>query len=169
MERATQKWLVVNRNIPLFSKKMALRHSGESQKMCRKVAGASTGYVCAAHEGRCVICDAFSDASKPVKICDDCGFQRKSLHSQVAAADAAAAAVAEDANNKHVAISHRRCIVCNRDGATDIAFYCRSCVLLEKDRDGCPVVLNLGGHQAMRSIIAKSSASSSAGGAISSS
>ena len=34
-----------------------------------------------------------------------------------------------------------RCLICGGRGAHE-AFYCRSCVLLEKDRDGCPRITN---------------------------
>lgn len=134
---------------------MALRHSGDTQRLCRKLIGVSTGFVCDAHEGRCVICDAFTEMAKPAKICDDCGFQRKSLHSQMPLSNSAAAANTSNGDDKpgnSQLSQQQRCIVCNRDRASDVAYYCRSCVLLEKDRDGCPVVLNLSGHQQLRTI-----------------
>ena len=36
-----------------------------------------------------------------------------------------------------------KCVVCGSNGVSD-AMYCRECVLLEKDRDGCPKVINVG-------------------------
>ena len=36
-----------------------------------------------------------------------------------------------------------RCVVCGNVGVTD-AYYCRECVQQEKDRDGCPKIVNLG-------------------------
>jgi PHD finger-like domain-containing protein 5A len=36
-----------------------------------------------------------------------------------------------------------RCIICNAKGVAD-AYYCKECVMLEKDRDGCPRVVNIG-------------------------
>ena len=36
-----------------------------------------------------------------------------------------------------------RCIVCGSAGISD-AYYCAECTRLEKDRDGCPKVVNLG-------------------------
>ncbi|ORX73542.1 PHD finger-like domain-containing protein 5A-like protein [Linderina pennispora] len=36
-----------------------------------------------------------------------------------------------------------RCIVCDGRGISD-AYYCKECVTLEKDRDGCPKIVNLG-------------------------
>ena len=34
-------------------------------------------------------------------------------------------------------------MICNGVGVAD-AYYCRACCKLEKDRDGCPKVINLG-------------------------
>ena len=36
-----------------------------------------------------------------------------------------------------------RCAICGAPGISD-AFYCRECTLQEKDRDGCPKIINLG-------------------------
>lgn len=36
-----------------------------------------------------------------------------------------------------------RCIICGGPGVSD-AYYCRECTLQEKDRDGCPKVVNIG-------------------------
>jgi hypothetical protein len=35
------------------------------------------------------------------------------------------------------------CVICNSE-ANQIAKYCRNCVLLEKDWDGCPKIVNMG-------------------------
>ena len=37
-----------------------------------------------------------------------------------------------------------KCVICGGTGISD-AYYCRECVALEKDRDGCPKIVNLGG------------------------
>jgi PHD finger-like domain-containing protein 5A len=34
-------------------------------------------------------------------------------------------------------------LICNGQGASD-AYYCKECAQLEKDRDGCPKIINLG-------------------------
>jgi PHD finger-like domain-containing protein 5A len=40
--------------------------------------------------------------------------------------------------------SHQgRCVVCGNPGVTD-AYYCRECVQLAQDRNGCPKIVNLG-------------------------
>jgi len=36
-----------------------------------------------------------------------------------------------------------RCVICGSKGISD-AFYCKECTILEKDRDGCPKIVNLG-------------------------
>ncbi|KAH9172967.1 PHF5-like protein-domain-containing protein [Lactarius sanguifluus] len=36
-----------------------------------------------------------------------------------------------------------RCIICGSPGISD-AYYCAECTRLEKDRDGCPKIVNLG-------------------------
>lgn len=35
------------------------------------------------------------------------------------------------------------CIICGNKNANQQAYYCRECVQLEKDREGCPNVINL--------------------------
>src|SRR5271170_2020879 len=36
-----------------------------------------------------------------------------------------------------------KCIICGGQGISD-AYYCANCTRLEKDRDGCPKIINLG-------------------------
>uniref|UniRef100_A0AC34FW12 PHD finger-like domain-containing protein 5A n=1 Tax=Panagrolaimus sp. ES5 TaxID=591445 RepID=A0AC34FW12_9BILA len=36
-----------------------------------------------------------------------------------------------------------RCVICGGVGVSD-AYYCKECTLLERDRDGCPKIVNLG-------------------------
>lgn len=36
-----------------------------------------------------------------------------------------------------------RCVTCGAAGVSD-AYYCAACVMLEKDRDGCPTIVNVG-------------------------
>lgn len=66
-------------------------------------------------DGKCVICDSFVNPSTLVHICDECTYGS----------------------------FEGRCVVCGGQGVTD-AFYCRECVQQEKDRDGCPKIVNLG-------------------------
>lgn len=83
--------------------------------MCRKQAGIAVGRVCETCDGRCVICDSHVRLSTLVRICDECNFG--SLKG--------------------------RCVICNALGVSD-AYYCKECVMLEKDRDGCPKIINVG-------------------------
>lgn len=86
--------------------------------LCRKLPGTNIGKVCETCEGRCVICDSHVRLCNLVKICDECSFGR----------------------------NEGRCIVCGGKGVAD-AYYCKECVLTEKDRDGCPRVINLGSEK----------------------
>ncbi len=66
-------------------------------------------------DGKCVICDSFVNPKVLVHICDECNYGS----------------------------NENRCVVCGNVGVTD-AYYCRECVQQEKNRDGCPKVVNLG-------------------------
>ena len=87
--------------------------------MCLKQPGNFTGQLCEKCEGRCVICDSFVNAACPVFVCDECNFG--SLQG--------------------------KCIVCGERGVS-AAFYCKECVMMEKDTDGCPRIVNLGMNKA---------------------
>ncbi|KAK1588679.1 hypothetical protein Q3G72_025815 [Acer saccharum] len=39
--------------------------------------------------------------------------------------------------------SQGRCVICGGVGISD-AYYCKECTQQEKDRDGCPKIVNLG-------------------------
>jgi PHD finger-like domain-containing protein 5A len=39
--------------------------------------------------------------------------------------------------------TQNKCIICGGAGSSE-AFYCKECSQLEKDRDGCPKIINLG-------------------------
>eukprot|EP00758_Cryptobia_borreli_P005492 Tbor_TRINITY_DN4896_c0_g2::TRINITY_DN4896_c0_g2_i2::g.1283::m.1283/K12834/PHF5A; PHD finger-like domain-containing protein 5A len=95
---------------------MALRHQQKdsSQYMCRKRTGTSIGLVCEKHEDRCVICDSFSQLELEVRVCDDCGYSKTQL---------------------------KKCIVCGVPKAVNPGLYCKYCVALENDRNGCPVAM----------------------------
>jgi len=66
-------------------------------------------------DGKCVICDSFVNPSVLAHVCDECNYGS----------------------------FEGRCCVCGGVGVTD-AYYCRECVQQEKDRDGCPKIVNLG-------------------------
>lgn len=66
-------------------------------------------------DGRCVICDSFVNPQTQVRICDECNYGS----------------------------FEGRCVVCGGIGVAD-AYYCRECCQMERDRDGCPKIVNLG-------------------------
>ena len=66
-------------------------------------------------DGKCVICDSFVNPNTLVHICDECNYGS----------------------------FEGRCVICGNPGITD-AYYCRECVQLGKDREGCPKIVNLG-------------------------
>jgi PHD finger-like domain-containing protein 5A len=63
----------------------------------------------------CCVCQSFVNPTALVHVCDECNYGS----------------------------NENRCVICSNPGVTD-AYYCRECVQLEKDRDGCPKVVNLG-------------------------
>lgn len=83
--------------------------------MCRKQPGVRIGRVCEKCDGKCVICDSLVNSKRQVRICEECNYG--SLQN--------------------------RCIMCGGPGISD-AYYCRECVEQEKDRDGCPRIINHG-------------------------
>merc|ERR1712224_934776 len=83
--------------------------------MCLKITGPIVGRLCEKCEGKCPICDSYVKPMQIVMICSDCSYG-----------------------------THReRCIICGELGVSD-AYYCRECIILEKDRDGCPKIINIG-------------------------
>lgn len=106
----------------------AMKHSLKSaQYRCRKLCGVQEAFVCDTHDKRCVICDVFTDeqyanSSSIAKVCDECAFQKDAKQTQ-------------------------RCVLCDHLNAQHVARYCRYCMMLEKDRDGCPKVLGSNVHQ----------------------
>jgi PHD finger-like domain-containing protein 5A len=68
-----------------------------------------------AGDGLCCVCQSFVNPTALVHVCDECNYGS----------------------------NENRCVICSNPGVTD-AYYCRECVQLEKDRDGCPKIVNLG-------------------------
>lgn len=79
--------------------------------------GPEIGLLCEGCEGRCPICGSPVNEKNgvPCHICGECSFGQLK----------------------------ERCIVCSAPGKYK-AYYCQSCVLLGKDRDGCPRIINVG-------------------------
>lgn len=82
---------------------------------CQKLTGNAIGKLCDRCDGRCVTCDSYVKPTVLVRICDECNF----------------------------GVNNNKCIICGNYGIND-AYYCKSCVMLEKDREGCPKIINLG-------------------------
>ncbi|BEI86495.1 hypothetical protein CcaverHIS002_0607820 [Cutaneotrichosporon cavernicola] len=83
--------------------------------MCRRQPGVAIGRVCEKCDGKCPVCDSFVRPMTLVHICDQCAFGQGGT----------------------------RCVVCGSHAVSD-AYYCVECTRLEKDRDGCPRIVNLG-------------------------
>lgn len=83
--------------------------------MCRKQPGIAIGRLCDKCDGKCPVCDSYVRPTTLVRICDECSFGNY----------------------------QNKCAVCGGEGISD-AFYCFECTRLEKDRDGCPKIINLG-------------------------
>ena len=66
-------------------------------------------------DGKCVVCDSFVRPATLVRVCDECNYGSFA----------------------------GRCVICGGIGVSD-AYYCKECTLLEKDRDGCPKIINMG-------------------------
>ncbi|KAJ1451417.1 U2 snRNP protein Rds3p [Pelagophyceae sp. CCMP2097] len=83
--------------------------------MCRKQPGIAIGRLCETCDGKCVVCDSYVRPCALVRVCDECNYGS----------------------------FEGRCVICGGPGISD-AFYCRECAQQEKDRDGCPKIVNLG-------------------------
>ncbi|XP_075513153.1 PHD finger-like domain-containing protein 5A isoform X1 [Primulina tabacum] len=83
--------------------------------MCRKQPGIAIGRLCEKDDGKCVVCDSYVRPCTLVRICDECNYGS----------------------------FQGRCVICGGVGISD-AYYCKECTQLEKDRDGCPKIVNLG-------------------------
>ncbi|XP_052117597.1 PHD finger-like domain-containing protein 5A [Arachis duranensis] len=83
--------------------------------MCRKQPGIVIGRLCEKCDGKCVICDSYVRPCTLVRVCGECNYDS----------------------------FHGRCVICERIGISD-AYYCKECTQQEKDRDGCPKIVNLG-------------------------
>jgi PHD finger-like domain-containing protein 5A len=93
--------------------------------MCRRQTGISIGRLCERDDGRCPICDSYVRPTTQVRICDECAFGNYAGKPNGGNSDAG------------------KCIICGGQGISD-AYYCANCTRLEKDRDGCPKIINLG-------------------------
>ena len=104
--------------------------------MCRKQPGIAIGRLCDKCDGKCPVCDSYVRPTTLVRICDECSFGNYQNKCVVCGGE----------------VSFLPPLPCLRDqrlmttweqGISD-AFYCFECTRLEKDRDGCPKIINLG-------------------------
>ncbi|OXG18198.1 pre-mRNA-splicing factor ini1 [Cryptococcus neoformans] len=85
--------------------------------MCRRQPGIAIGRMCEKCDGKCPVCDSYVRPMTLVRICDECSF----------------------------GTTAGKCIVCSSPAISD-AYYCTECTRLEKDRDGCPRIINVSYH-----------------------
>ena len=85
--------------------------------ICGKLPGIAIARVGPRHDGQCVgyACDSFVNPAVLARICEECNYGS----------------------------FEGRCVITGEPGVAD-AYYCKECVKLEKDRDGCPKIINLG-------------------------
>ncbi|GJR36134.1 PHD finger-like domain-containing protein 5B [Tanacetum coccineum] len=81
----------------------------------KKQPGIAIGRLCEKCDGKCVICDSYVRPCTLVRVCDECNYGS----------------------------FQGRCVICGGVGISD-AYYCKECTQQEKDRDGCPKIVNLG-------------------------
>nr|XP_023863120.1 PHD finger-like domain-containing protein 5A isoform X1 [Salvelinus alpinus] len=86
-----------------------------SLTVCSIVYFSAIGRLCEKCDGKCVICDSYVRPCTLVRICDECNYGSY----------------------------QGRCVICGGPGVSD-AYYCKECTIQEKDRDGCPKIVNLG-------------------------
>lgn len=89
--------------------------------LCRKLPGVGAAMLCEKHDGLCPICDSYVRPETLVHVCDEHNYGSM----------------------------QGKCVVCGNKGTSN-AYYCKECCQQEKDRDGCPKVVNLGAARADR-------------------
>ncbi|KAI4801392.1 hypothetical protein E4T44_11500 [Aureobasidium sp. EXF-8845] len=102
--------------------------------MCRKTAGISIGRLCDKCDGKCPVCDSYVRPTTLVRICDECSFGNYQNKCLVCGGEVGI--LFRSRYFGHITNA-------NSQGISD-AFYCFECTRLEKDRDGCPKIINLG-------------------------
>ncbi|CAK7905545.1 pre-mRNA-splicing factor Rds3p [[Candida] anglica] len=84
---------------------------------CMKQTGPNVGLVCSQCDGKCPVCDSLVKPTTKVRLCSECSFG-------------------------HLA---KKCILCGNGYDEGVAaYYCLECVRSEKDREGCPRIINVG-------------------------
>ena len=89
--------------------------------------------MCEKCDGKCVICDSYVRPCTLVRICDECNYGSYQ--------------VLQNYTQIYFQLNYfplqGRCVICGGPGISD-AYYCKECTVQEKDRDGCPKIVNLG-------------------------
>lgn len=130
--------------------------------MCRKQPGVAIGKLCEKCDGKCVVCDSFVNPHTLVHVCDECNYGSFSGRCVVCGGVGQSDGMCTTHEYALVAFPFPYFTypvsVCEsmtpKYSITDFlfiyfymlhsAYYCRECVQQEKDRDGCPKVVNLG-------------------------
>lgn len=110
---------------------LKLTQSFRDLVMCRKQSGIALGRLCDKCDGKCPVCDSYVRPTTLVRICDECSFGNYQNKCVVCGGEVRfPVSISVTAANAWQGISD--------------AFYCFECTRLEKDRDGCPKIINLG-------------------------
>ena len=104
--------------------------------MCRKQPGIAIGRLCDKCDGKCPVCDSYVRPTTLVRICDECSFGNYQNKCVVCGGEVSFLFPLSCSEKQ-------RLIKMSQQGISD-AFYCFECTRLEKDRDGCPKIINLG-------------------------
>lgn len=103
--------------------------------MCRKQPGIAIGRLCDKCDGKCPVCDSYVRPTTLVRICDECSFGNYQNKCVVCGGEVCRISVFTAPLEVLMQVFTK--------GISD-AFYCFECTRLEKDRDGCPKIINLG-------------------------
>jgi PHD finger-like domain-containing protein 5A len=109
-----------------------LTHSSDLV-MCRKQSGIAIGRLCDKCDGKCPVCDSYVRPTTLVRICDECSFGNYQNKCVVCGGEV---------RSPYYVLNEAKKLTFWQ-GISD-AFYCFECTRLEKDRDGCPTIINLG-------------------------
>ncbi|XP_036014164.1 PHD finger-like domain-containing protein 5A [Mus musculus] len=82
---------------------------------CRKQTGVAIRRLCEKTDSKCVICDSYVRPCTLVHICDECNYGSY----------------------------QGRWVICAGPRVSH-AYYCKECTIQEKDRCGCPKIVNFG-------------------------
>lgn len=83
--------------------------------MCRQTTGTSIAKVCLYCSDKCLLCESQVNLYRKARLCQECSF----------------------------GYLIERCVVCNSKAELEAQF-CYNCCLLERDREGCPKIVNMG-------------------------